>query len=547
MDNPLNGLESYQQKLQESKTGNSNRKINTATKSPWVDPVPIEERLLPVPPFPMDILPVPLQPWIEDIAYRKQCPPEYAAIPAMVMMASLIGKGCHIKPLFKDDWRVVPNLWGGVVGDPGTLKTPVWQDALFPFKALERDAFENYQKELEEYNEKMETYLAYKQCIDLKKKKAIKADDKEALESLAAEYKALKATEPKAPSLRRYKVGDITLEKLQELLSINPRGFLLFRDELMGFFVSFEKKGHETDRSFYIEAWDGNSDYPLERIIRGTIMAKEICLSVCGGIQPEKLLAYLRQNINNLANDGFIQRFQLLVYPDRKPWRLTEKVPDSFAQKRIFFISKSIASMDFLAYGATQDAPRYEGEESKPYFRFDPDAQLFFNNWIQKHQAEKLEVGDRGIIVEHLSKYRSLMPSLALIDHIIKVADLKKAQGGVSLESAQKAAAWCDFLEAHARRIYGMALNEDYDTGQQISKAEKFLAWMRKQSGDHNTPLTRRFMLRNSRVRSSKELDPVLSDLMDMGYIEPVNGNAFRILPEKILPSNVNETEPSIL
>lgn len=546
MNNPLNGLESYQQKLQKTKIGNGSRNLSSTNKSQCVDPTPIEEGLLPVLPFSPDILPVPLQPWIEDITCRKQCPLEYAAIPAMLMMASLIGKGCHIKPLLKDSWRVVPNLWGGVVGDPGTLKTPACQEALFPFNALERNAFENYQKEMKKYNEIMETYLDHKKCLDLKKNRAIKKDDKMALEDLAEEYKALRATEPQAPSLRRYKVGDITFEKLQELLSQNPRGVLQYRDELMGLLASFEKKGHETDRSFYVEAWDGNTDYPLERIIRGTVMAKEICLSICGTIQPEKLLGYLQQNINNLANDGFIQRFQLLVYPDKKPWQLKEKSPDLFAQDRILLICQSIASMDFLAYGAIQDAPRYEGEESKPYFRFSPEAQLFFNDWIQKHQREKLEGNDCGVIVEHLSKYRSLMPALALIDHIINVADQKKALGPVSLESAEKAAAWCDFLESHARRIYGMLSGDFKDTGKP-QKADELLAWMRKQSQGHGTPLSRRFMLRYSKFRTSKELDLLLSDLRSMGYIEPVNGNAFRILPEKSLPSNVNETEPSIL
>ncbi len=529
MDNPLNGLELYQQKLQES--GKKNGNSGSTGEVAWLDPVPVQEGLLPVPSFPVDILPVPLQPWITDVTERKQCPPEYAAIPAMIMMASLVGKGCHIKPLARDDWRVVPNLWGGIVGDPGTLKTPACQEALFPLKSLEKDAFEAYAKEMTEYQEKMEVYLAHKACLDYKKKKAVKNDDKDVLALLAEEYKALKSTEPQVPILRRYKVGDITLEKLHELLSKNPRGFLMFRDELMGFLASFEKKGHETDRSFYLEAWDGNADYPLERIIRGTIMAKEICLSALGTIQPEKLLGYLRQNINNLANDGLIQRFQLLVYPDRKPWRLVEKIPDSFARDRILFICKSIASMDFMAYGAIQDLPRYEGEESRPYFRFTPGGQDFFNEWIQKHQAEKLDGNDKGVIIEHLSKYRSLMPSIALIDHIIAAADSKKSLGQVSLESAMKGAAWCDYLEAHARRIYGMALSGDFKGNDKTSKAEDFLAWMRKQSqGD--APLSRRFMLRYSRLRTSKELDPMLSDLLGMGYIEKIHDAAFRIAPQ---------------
>ena len=50
------------------------------------------------------------------------------------------------------------------------------------------------------------------------------------------------------------------------------------------------------------------------------------------------------------------------------------------------------------------------------------------------------------------------MPSLSLIFHLIDIAD-GQLPGDVSLEAAQKAAAWCDYLESHARRIYGLVTN----------------------------------------------------------------------------------------
>ena len=48
------------------------------------------------------------------------------------------------------------------------------------------------------------------------------------------------------------------------------------------------------------------------------------------------------------------------------------------------------------------------------------------------------------------------MPSLALQFHLIDIAD-GMSSGPVSLSAAQMAAAWCEYLESHARRIYGMA------------------------------------------------------------------------------------------
>ena len=47
------------------------------------------------------------------------------------------------------------------------------------------------------------------------------------------------------------------------------------------------------------------------------------------------------------------------------------------------------------------------------------------------------------------------MPTLALIFHLIDIAD--GAPGGpVSLQAAEKAAAFCEYLESHARRVYGL-------------------------------------------------------------------------------------------
>ncbi len=63
----------------------------------------------------------------------------------------------------------------------------------------------------------------------------------------------------------------------------------------------------------------------------------------------------------------------------------------------------------------------------------------------------------------HLAKYRSLMPSLALIFHLAEiVASVSSVSASaVGLESARRAARWCEFLEAHARKIYAAEMNAE--------------------------------------------------------------------------------------
>ena len=159
-----------------------------------------------------------------------------------------------------------------------------------------------------------------------------------------------------------------------------------------------------------------------------------------------------------------------------------------------------------------------------------PSTKVMENEWLKTLQ-EKLESKDHPIILQHLSKYRSLMHSLALIFHTVDNADGKRERD-VTLPSIQKAAAWCTYLESHARRIYGMVLDTTFEAAPTLSKAEELLAWMCKQTSRTDQPLKRRFILRYSKFRSSKHLDPLLSDLVQMGYVWEGPQNTFTVIDQ---------------
>ncbi|MBX9804318.1 MAG: DUF3987 domain-containing protein [Alphaproteobacteria bacterium] len=501
------------------------------------DPLPITSTLLPVLPFTLDMMPESLQPWIKDVAYRRQCSIDFVAIPTILMLSSLIGARCSIKPHEKDDWMVVPNLWGGILGDPGTLKTPVCGEVLFPLGYLESKATEDYNDKKIKYEAEKTAFIEGKGCLERKIKDIVdqkegalnKQDD---LAFVTDELAAHLKNSPTEPAYKRYKVSDTTVEKMQEILSQNSRGVLVFRDELMGFLESWEKKGHESDRCFYLEAWKGDKSYTIDRIGRGMVHAENICVSILGTTQPDKISTYLHKAIKKLDNDGLLQRFQLLVYPDKKSWSLVDEYPDHIAKNRVFEICKTIDAMVFGDYGAQAPEPLYEGQYTIPFFRLSTEAQAPFHEWLKRLQ-EKLDSNDHPIILQHLSKYRSLMPSLALIFHVVDNADGKRERD-ISLSSVQKAAAWCDYLESHARRIYGMVLDTTFEAVPTLSKAEELLAWMRKQTSRSDQPLKRRFILRYSKFRSSKDLDLLLSDLVQMGYIQEGSKGTFHIVHQAL-------------
>jgi hypothetical protein len=98
--------------------------------------------------------------------------------------------------------------------------------------------------------------------------------------------------------------------------------------------------------------------------------------------------------------------------------------------------------MNFCDYGAIQ-----EGEET-PYFCFTDHAQHTFFVWLTELEREKLNAEEEPILLEHFAKYRKLVPSLALIFHLINVAS-GKARGPISVDCVERAAAWYEYLEGH--------------------------------------------------------------------------------------------------
>lgn len=435
-------------------------------KNDWPDPEPVKIEMLPVMELPPEIIPEPIRPWLEDISNRMQCPIDFVFAGAMVILGSVIGAGCGIRPKQKDDWLVIPNLWGGVIGPPSTLKTPALTEVMKPLIKLELNAkliFDIYNKE---YEADVECFKARLEALRSDMNKAAKGKAKDGPDMGELKHRYIELKEPETRTRRRYKTNDATIEKMSELLNENPRGILLFRDELVGLLASWDKEGRESDRAFYLEAWNGSGHFTTDRIGRGTIDTSNLCVSILGGIQPSKLLGYLYQATSDFKNDGLLQRMQVLVYPDeRKDWILVDKEPNTEAWNRASKIFDELSYIDFEHWKAMLS----EGE-SIPYFHFTEEAQQVFYDWITRLQKDKLTRDENPALLEHLAKYRSLMPALALIFHLVEVVDGITRRGQVSKKAAETAAACCDWLESHARRIYGMAGNITIRAAAELSR-----------------------------------------------------------------------------
>jgi hypothetical protein len=105
-------------------------------------------------------------------------------------------------------------------------------------------------------------------------------------------------------------------------------------------------------------------------------------------------------------------------------------------------------------------------EDDVPVLHFDPSAQEFVDGW-REELMKRLRTGDEHPAIEnHLAKFPSLLPSLALVCHLADASSMPP--GPVTLATSRRAAAWCDLLEAHARRVYQTITAEELKTARLI-------------------------------------------------------------------------------
>jgi len=405
----------------------------------WPDPVPLPDALPPVAPFDAELLPEALRGWIVDIAERMQCPPDFPAVGVITALSGLIGARAVVAPKQHDDWRVVPNLWGLIVGRPGVMKSPALGEVLKPLHRLESTEREQWQVAHEAWE--LDTKVA---------ELAGKANEKQAAAVAAkdpAKARALLAPtdQPSEPTMRRYVVNDSTVEALADLLVENPWGLLVYRDEVHGLLCSMDRQGQEGARGFYLTGYDGNQGHAVDRIGRGHSYVPRVCMAMLGGIQPGKVQSYVREAVNGGAgDDGLLQRFGLAVWPDvEREFKLVDRWPDTPAKQAAWAVFERLNGL----LPATDDDPQE--------WRFSPEAQAIFYEWLIP-----FETGIRGdelhpALVSHLAKWRKLIPALALIFALVDTPD----SGSVIHERELiRALAWADYLRPHAERLYAAAL-----------------------------------------------------------------------------------------
>lgn len=479
--------------------------VSFVSSEVWPNFEPLPE-LPPVLPLNMNALPDVLRDLIADVTDRMQCPPDFTAAACLAMVSSAIGRQISIRPKKVDNWTVVPNLWAMIVGRSGVMKSPSMSHALAPLRRMQTEAFKVQEEAMRDYKVSAQVAKIQAEDAQTKARRLLKEGNTIAAQTLLATTQG----ESDEPTVRRYIVNDSTVEALAETLEENPNGVLVDRDELAGWLKSLDKEGQQEARAFYLVAADGDKGFTTDRITRGRGRhIPAVCVSIVGGIQPGVLAHYVRDTQRQgSGDDGLLQRFGIMVYPDiTRDWHNVDREPNKRALAAVHDLVSRLCAIDPAAIGAQMDP-----HDPIPFLRFDSAAQALFDDWRSELEHRLRSDDDHPAIISHLSKYRKLVPSLALIDHLCAAGT-----GQVSENSLARALQLAVYLESHARRVYSHASRPD------VAAAKSILAKIR------GGKLPRIFAIRDvyrpqwSGLCTAEEVRPAVKLLAEFGYLREVH------------------------
>jgi hypothetical protein len=287
------------------------------------DPKDPKDYLPAVDRFPVHVFPAPIQRYVQEVARAFGCPVDFPCLAVLVNAAAAIGGTREIE--VKESYSVPAAMYAGIIAGPGATKTPVLKFVSGPVDRRQEELLREFRRAWGRYKEVKEAFDK-----ESRGKKGKKAGG--ATLDLAATLSKFDGLE--RPVLHRIVSSDTTVEALCLILSENPRGLLLKRDELVAWVRGMDmyRKGKGTDRQFYMSAYSG-APFVLDRksnTDRIPILVPRPFLCVVGCLTPDMLPEFEDEQGRE---DGFVDRI-LWAYPDVVkfvPWT-EESVSDEAQQ-----------------------------------------------------------------------------------------------------------------------------------------------------------------------------------------------------------------------
>lgn len=426
-------------------------------------------------PFPVADLPEPLRGFVAAGSKSIGCDPSYIALPLLAVCAAAIGNSRRIR--LKRDWSEPAILWIVIIGESGTQKSPAFALVTRPVHQRQRRASDQLEADLKDFERERHEYDRALAAWNRTKDAAGDPPDS-----------------PPEPIFERFIVGDTTVEAIAPILQDNSRGVLLARDELNGWFASFDRysSGKGGDSAHWLGMFNA-ADITVDRkSARKPIFVPQAAVCVAGGIQP----GILHRALGTEHRESGLAARLLMCWPPRRAKRWTEAEISLAVEEAM---SSAIDSL-FSLQGTIDD----DGHHTPLSVGLSPGAKKLFTDYCDAHGEQGAEL--TGDLAAAWSKLECYGARLALVLHC--VAD----GAGCEVRPDTMAAALriVEWFKNETRRIYGM-LGE----GETDRELRRLAEWIGLKGGN----VTARDVQQGRRKYSTAaEAEAALHALVAAGY-----------------------------
>lgn len=398
--------------------------------------------------FPTGVLPPLCSEFVRQAAASIDCDESMIALPLLGAIAAAIGNSCRIS--LKRDYSEPAIIWAAVVSESGSRKSPAVECPVKSLKKKEAEAIKQFKGALRDYEIDVRNY---------------RASSKKSKTGQSAADAA--ATAPELPICRRYTVSDITTEAIAVRLEQNPRGLLLVRDELAGFFNcmnQYKSGGKGGDEAAYL-AMHGARPLVIDRKNpeKPQIYVPLATLSIVGAIQPGVLRRVLTRE---RMESGMAARF-LMAYPPPRTARWTEKAIDVKVEDRI-------ATMFDWLIGLELKFDEQTNEPTPLMLPLTPEAKQLWIAFHDEHAAEQSELhGDLSAAWAKLTGYAARLSLVCELAAWASGNDFEPptAVSAASLKAGIVLAKW---FSAETKRIY--AILDETDEQREMRELVEYIA-----------------------------------------------------------------------
>jgi hypothetical protein len=413
-----------------------------------------ESSLMQFVPFPVKELPEPLRTFTSSAAKSLNCDTSYLALPLLVAAAAAIGYTRLLE--LKPGWLVPAILWGIIIGESGSGKTPALRQALKPMRKRQAKAFKKHKEAMEQHEAEMAVWKKDNQSWERGKGDGDVPPEK-----------------PAEPVCERLIVSDTTVEALAPILATSPRGLLLGRDEVDAWFGSFDKYAGKGKGGSDAANW--LSMHSGEEIIVDrksgtprTIHVPHAAVCVVGGIQP----GVLRRTMGREHRESGLLARPLLTFPPRKAKR--------WIGAGISPTEEACLQSLFDRLYSLQSAKDEEGQDRPEVLAMTPEAMNAYIAFCNAHGQQQMDTS--GDLAAAWSKLEETPARLALVIHFIRWAAHDKtlaSAGIIDAMSMRVAIVLTEWFKNETRRIYAML-----DEGDEGHDQRRLLEWLQARGGE---------------------------------------------------------------